>query len=242
MATLLFIPGLLLTPRLFDEQVAALRGRFDIAFADTLGMSSITAMAEKALAGHEDGDLVPIGLSMGGYVALEIARLAPERLAGLVVMDSNASTDSPSRRAERQRLIDMSGTGKFRGVTKTLLAQFVAEASLDDETVTRPVMAMAEEVGRDNFLLQQEAIMGRRDQFGTLEALECPCLFLVGAEDAPFLEPVRRMADTVGDGTYVEIEGAGHLPTIEQPDAVNAALSEFLQRTGAEPTGRGQSA
>ena len=233
MATLLFIPGLLLTPRLFDAQVAGLESRFDIAFADTLGMDSIAAMAERALAatpGRDgDGELIPIGLSMGGYVALEIARLAPGRVGGLVVMDSNAATDSPEKRDERLRMVEMSAHGRFRGITRTLLAQLVAEASIGDEAIVGSVMGMAEEVGRDNFLLQQEAIMGRREQFDTLEGLACPCLFLVGSEDTPFLEPVRRMADTVENGAYVEIKGAGHLPPVEKPEAVTAALADFLE-------------
>ena len=227
MPTLVFIPGLMLTPRLYDPQVAAFRDRFPIAFGDTLNKGNITAMAEAALAATED-EIIPVGLSMGGYVALEMARLAPQRLKGLIIMDSNAATDSPDRKAERQRLIDMSGLGKFRGVTKTLLAQFIAHANLNDETITMPIMAMAEEVGRDNFILQQQAIMSRRDQFDTLRQLDIPGLFIVGSEDIAFLEPVRDMAAAMKNSTYVEIADAGHLPTLEEPDAVIDAIEGFL--------------
>ena len=227
MPTLVFIPGLMLTPRLYDPQVAAFRDRFPIAFGDTLNKGNITAMAEAALAATED-EIIPVGLSMGGYVALEMARLAPQRLKGLIIMDSNAATDSPDRKAERQRLIDMSGLGKFRGVTKTLLAQFIAHANLNDETITMPIMAMAEEVGRDNFILQQQAIMSRRDQFDTLRQLDIPGLFIVGSEDIAFLEPVRDMAAAMKNSTYVEIADAGHLPTLEEPDAVIDAMEGFL--------------
>ena len=227
MPTLVFIPGLMLTPRLYDPQVAAFRERFPIVFGDTLNQGNITAMAEAALAATED-EIIPVGLSMGGYVALEMARLAPERLKGLIIMDSNAATDSPDRKAERQRLIEMSGLGKFRGVTKTLLAQFIAHANLNDETITTPIMAMAEEVGRDNFILQQQAIMSRRDQFDTLRQLDIPGLFIVGSEDIAFLEPVRDMAAAMKNSTYVEIADAGHLPTLEEPEAVIDAMEGFL--------------
>ena len=227
MPTLVFIPGLMLTPRLYDPQVAAFRDRFPIAFGETLNMDSITAMAEAALATTEDA-IIPVGLSMGGYVALEMARLAPERLRGLIVMDSNAATDSTDRKAERQRLIDMSSLGKFRGVTKTLLAQFIAHANLDDETITMPIMTMAEQVGRENFILQQQAIMSRRDQFDTLRRLDIPGLFIVGSEDIAFLEPVRDMAAAMKNSTYVEIADAGHLPTLEEPEAVIDAMEGFL--------------
>ena len=217
----------MLTPRLYDPQVAAFRDRFPIAFGDTLNKGNITAMAEAALAATDD-EIIPVGLSMGGYVALEMARLAPQRLKGLIIMDSNAATDSPDRKAERQRLIDMSGLGKFRGVTKTLLAQFIAHANLNDETITMPIMAMAEEVGRDNFILQQQAIMSRRDQFDTLRQLDIPGLFIVGSEDIAFLEPVRDMAAAMKNSTYVEIADAGHLPTLEEPEAVIEAMEGFL--------------
>ena len=227
MPTLVFIPGLMLTPRLYDPQVAAFRERFPIVFGDTLNQGNITAMAEAALAATED-EIIPVGLSMGGYVALEMARLAPQRLKGLIIMDSNAATDSPDRKAERQRLIEMSGLGKFRGVTKTLLAQFIAHANLNDETITMPIMAMAEEVGRDNFILQQQAIMSRRDQFDTLRQLDIPGLFIVGSEDIAFLEPVRDMAAAMKNSTYVEIADAGHLPTLEEPEAVIDAMEGFL--------------
>ena len=227
MPTLVFIPGLMLTPRLYDPQVAAFRERFPIVFGDTLNRGNITAMAEAALAATED-EIIPVGLSMGGYVALEMARLAPQRLKGLIIMDSNAATDSPDRKAERQRLIEMSGLGKFRGVTKTLLAQFIAHANLNDETITMPIMAMAEEVGRDNFILQQQAIMSRRDQFDTLRQLDIPGLFIVGSEDIAFLEPVRDMAAAMKNSTYVEIADAGHLPTLEEPEAVIDAMEGFL--------------
>ena len=227
MPTLVFISGLMLTPRLYDPQVAAFRDRFPIAFGETLNMDSITAMAEAALATTEDA-IIPVGLSLGGYVALEMARLAPERLRGLIVMDSNAATDSTDRKAERQRLIDMSSLGKFRGVTKTLLAQFIAHANLDDETITMPIMTMAEQVGRENFILQQQAIMSRRDQFDTLRQLDIPGLFIVGSEDIAFLEPVRDMAAAMKNSTYVEIADAGHLPTLEEPEAVIDAMEGFL--------------
>ena len=232
MARLLFIPGMLLTPRVFEAQAGALHGRAEIGFAGTLGMSSIAEMAERALEESGGDALVPVGLSMGGYVALEIARLAPDRVSALVIMDSNAGTDSPERREERQRIIEASGVGQFRGVTRGLLESILSEASLESETLADTVMEMAGEVGRDNFILQQRAVMGRRDQFDTLAALDCPLLFMVGSEDEPYIEPMRRMAEAAGEADYVEIEGAGHLPPIETPEDVNAALAGFLERNG----------
>lgn len=231
MTTLIFTPGLLLTSRLFDEQVAVLRGQYIVHHATNTGMDSITAMAEAAL-GAVDGDILPIGLSMGGYVTLEIARLAPERLKGIVVMDSNAISDPPEKREERQRLIEMSSMGKFKGVTRTLLPRLVSAINVNDETITRPIMEMAVETGQANFALQQKAIMTRRDQFDTLRGLDCPGLFIAGEDDAltpP--EQIRAMADAMPRGRYAEIRDCGHLPPLENPELLNEILLEFLATT-----------
>lgn len=228
MATLALIPGLLLTRDLFKHQISLLEDQFDLYHANTLGMNAITLMAEHVL-DNTSGKIIPIGLSMGGYITLEIARLAPDRLAGLVVMDSAATADDDDKIKQRKALIEMSKIGKFKGVTRTLLPNLIAPQHLNDEHLTKPIMAMAEEVGQINFTHQQIAIMGRRDQFDTLKRLDLPSLFIVGEHDA--LTPpqkARDMAAAVKNSRYVEIAGAGHLPTMEAPAAVNEALIEFL--------------
>lgn len=228
MPTVALIPGLLLTRDLFKHQIPILENRFDLFHAHTLGMNAITLMAEHVL-DNTSGKIIPIGLSMGGYITLEIARLAPDRLAGIVVMDSAANADDDDKIQQRKALIEMSKIGKFKGVTRTLLPNLIAPQHLEDESLTKPIMAMAEEVGQENFTHQQIAIMGRRDQFDTLKRLNVPSLFMVGAHDA--LTPpqkARDMAAAAKNSRYVEIADAGHLPTMEAPNAVNQALIEFL--------------
>ena len=230
MPTLAFIPGLLLTEQLFAHQSASLSGQYPIHHARTLGLDSITAMAEAVL-DAVDGQIIPIGLSMGGYVALELARIAPERLDALVVMDSNAETDDDDKREQRRALIELSQHGKFKGVTRSLLPNFIAPHHLDNPEVADMVMAMTEEVGRENFTLQQTAIMNRQNQFDALKKLNIPSFFIVGELDT--LTPPQMaidMADAVRGSQFVEIANAGHLPTVESPQDVTATLSGFLKR------------
>ncbi|MCE2517757.1 MAG: alpha/beta fold hydrolase [Alphaproteobacteria bacterium] len=230
MFTLVFIPGLLLTRDLFADQSSALGANYPVHHAVTTGMDSITAMAQKVL-DDVSGPIIPIGLSMGGYVTLELARLAPDRLSAMVVMDSNAETDGLDKRTQRQALIELSQHGKFKGVTRSLLPNFIAPHHLDNPDVADVVMAMTESVGRENFTLQQTAIMTRRDQFDTLRAWAKPSLFMVGELDT--LTPpqmVLDMADATRGSHYVEIANAGHLPTVESPDDVTVALTGFLER------------
>jgi len=228
MATLVLSPGLLLTRRLYAGLEESLAGRYPIHHTDTTGLDSITAMAARVL-DETTGPLIPIGLSMGGYITLEIARLAPERVQALIIMDSNAIADSEERRAERRKLVEMSKVGRFKGVTSVLMPRFIAEKHLDNVKITGPVVEMAQEIGQENFALQQQAIMTRRDQFDTLKGLIQPGLFVVGALDTltpP--EQVKAMAAAMTNSSYVEIEGSGHLPPLEAPAAVNAAILAFL--------------
>lgn len=228
MITLIFSPGLLLTKKLYAGLERHLDGRYPIHHTDTTGADTITAMAERAL-DQTTGLIIPVGLSMGGYITLEMARLAPERLRALVIMDSNATADTQERREERRKLIEMSKIGRFKGVTSALMPKFIARRNLGDERITGAVTEMAQEIGRDNFILQQNAIMSRRDQFDTLSGLDMPGLFVVGSEDTltpP--EQVREMADAMTDSTYVEIRNSGHLPPLEDPVSVNRAVENFL--------------
>ena len=231
--TPIFIPGLILTRDIFAAQIDGLVHPTAAKTADTLGHDSITAMAEAALA-LADGPLVPVGISMGGYIAMEMARLAPQRLAGIALLNTQHRADPPERRKQREATIDMAQSDGFRGVTRHLLKSFLSPAAMEDETLVARVIAMAEEVGRENFVLQQRAILGRRDQSDTLGALTVPALVLGGALDT--LTPPqasRDMAELIPDAELVIMEEIGHLSTIEAPDEVTDILNAYLARLAA---------
>ena len=226
----IFIPGLVLTGDIFAAQMAGLAHPAAPLVADTLGRDSITAMAEAALA-LANGPLVPVGISMGGYIAMEMARLAPERLAGIALLNTQHRADPPERRKQREATIDMAQSDRFLGVTRHLLKSFLSPAAMEDETLVARVIAMAEEVGRENFVLQQRAILGRRDQSDTLAALNVPALVLGGGLDT--LTPPqasRDMAELIPDAELVIMEEIGHLSTIEAPDEVTDILNAYLAR------------
>ena len=231
--TPIFIPGLILTRDIFAAQIDRLVHPAAAKTADTLGRDSITAMAEAALA-LADGPLVPVGISMGGYIAMEMARLAPERLAGIALLNTQHRADPPERRKQREATIDMAQSDRFRGVTRHLLKSFLSPVAMEDETLVARVIAMAEEVGRENFVLQQRAILGRRDQSDTLGALTVPALVLGGGLDT--LTPPqasRDMAELIPDAELVIMEEIGHLSTIEAPDEVTDILNAYLARLAA---------
>ena len=123
MSQILFIPGLLCTSAIFQSQFAAFEGVADCHVASTIEMESIEEMADAALA-QMSGTFSVLGFSMGGYVALEVARRAPDRVEGLALVSTSARPDTPEKKQARAELVNLSKIGKFKGVTPRLLPRF----------------------------------------------------------------------------------------------------------------------
>ena len=230
MTQLIFIPGLLCTEALFASQITAFEGLYDIQIAPTTSRSSITDMAEAARELITDRAVI-IGLSMGGYVALELALRYPEAVAGLGLLSTSARADDDERRKMREELIRLSSIGRFKGVTPRLLPRFLSPEALANDIITSTVMSMAETIGQENFVLQQRAIIARQDQRPNLSALSMPSLVLCGLQDEltpPHLS--EEMADKLGNAELVLIERCGHLSTLEAADTVNSALQRLIER------------
>jgi len=226
---LLFLPGLLCDGRLWRDQVAGLAG-VRCVVADLTHDDSLGAMADRALrAVPGDVRLAVCGLSMGGYVAFEIMRRAPGRVARLALFDTSARPDTPEQTRRRRGLLALSESGMFRGVTPRLLPQLLAPAHVAGP-LGAEVMAMAERVGRPAFHRQQRAIMHRPDSRPDLASIAVPTLVGVGEEDAltpPHL--AEEMAAGIPGARLARIPGAGHLPPMETPAAVADLLRDWLQ-------------
>lgn len=225
--TLLLLPGLLCDGRLWRDQAAALAPLARAVVADLTLDDRVEAMAARAIAAIA-GPFALAGLSMGGYVAFEVMRQAPERVTRLALLDTSARPDTPEQTRRRRGLISLSRSGRFRGVTPRLLPQLIHPARLDGPLAAE-VMAMAERVGQDAFLRQQAAIMHRPDSRPGLGRITVPTLVGVGAEDA--LTPpalAAELAAMIPGARLRHFADAGHLPTMETPEAVNAALAGWL--------------
>lgn len=236
---LLLLPGLLCDAALWAPQRAALADIAETAVADLTRHDSVAGMAEAALAGAPDRFALA-GLSMGGYVALEIIRRAPERVTRLALLDTSARPDSDEASRRRRGLIALSRAGRFKGVTPRLLPSLVHPDRLDDAPLTEVVMAMAERVGQAAFIRQQTAIMTRPDSRPGLPAIACPTLVLCGRDDTltpPALS--EEMAGAIPGATLELVESCGHLSTLERPEEVNRALHQWLAR---DPSGSGRAA
>ena len=223
---ILFLPGLLCDERLWREQLAAFPGS---TVADFTHDSTIEDMAARAL-GAVDGRFSLAALSMGGYVALAIMRMAPDRVARLALLDTSARSDSPEQAKRRRGLMAMTRSNRFRGVTPKLLPQLVHPDRLSDQILCQAVLDMAERVGQQAFLRQQQAILTRIDSRPHLANIICPTLVAVG--EADILTPpvlADEMAEMIPHATRLTIPNAAHLPPMERPDDVNAILRDWLR-------------
>jgi pimeloyl-ACP methyl ester carboxylesterase len=225
---LILLPGLLCDEALWSHQTSYLSEIADITVADLTGRDSVSALAADVL------DKAPprfalAGLSMGGYVALEIVRQAPERVLKLALIDTNARSDTDEQRRKRRGLMALADRGEFRGVTPRLLPVLVHPDRTNDAELTGEVMAMAERVGRDAFLRQQKLNMDRPDSRPMLPSISCPTLVLCGRQDAiSTLEMHAEMADAIPGARLAVVEECGHLATLERPHAATALMRDWL--------------
>lgn len=228
--TLVLIPGLLNDAELWARQVPMLDDLVDrIVIPDTTAHEDIRETAAQVLA-ETDGDLAVAGLSMGGYVAQEILRQAPERVERLALIDTSARRDSADQRRRRTGLIELADKGRFKGVTPRLLPMLVHRSRLEDEAVTRPIFDMAARIGKDGFVRQQKAILSRDDSRDLLAGIAVPTLVMCGRDDQ--LTPLalsEEMAAAIPGATLHVIDTCGHLPALEHPEACGAAMRAWLE-------------
>lgn len=224
---LVLLPGLLCDARLWQQQADDLADIATPWIADLTQDDSIPAMAARVLA-QAPQRFALAGLSMGGYVALEIMRQAPERVTRLALLDTSAAPDSEARQAERERAIKTLGLGRFMGVTEAMLPQLVHKSHVRGP-VGATVRAMAKEVGQQAFVHQQQAILTRADSRPLLPAIAVPTLIAVGDDDRMTPPPLAEAMHRAIPGARLHrFAQCGHLPPLEQPEATSAVLRDWL--------------
>jgi len=225
---LVLLPGLLCDEALWGHPARYLADIAQITVAGIHHHDNIIDLA-RAVLEEAPARFALAGLSMGGYVALEVLRQAPERVVKLALLNTNARADTAEQARRRRALMALAMRGRFQGVTQRLLSTLIHPERLEDAGLTGTITAMAERLGRDAFLKQQAAILGRPDSRPGLHAIRCPTLVIVGREDA--LSPPDRaveMAEGIPGGKLAIIERCGHLAPLEQPEATTALLRLWL--------------
>ena len=197
---------------------------------DTTLDDSFAAMVQRALE-RAPPRFALAGLSMGGYVALEFWRQAPERVNRLALLDTSARADDDAALKRRRSFIQQAEQGWFKGVTPRLLPAFIHPDRIADTALVEAISEMAEAVGREAFLRQQKAIMARSDSLTNLAGIDVPTMVICGRQDAATpLVLSEEIADRIPGARLCVVEECGHLSAMERPHAVTALMRDWLLR------------
>ncbi len=225
---LVLLPGMPLDAALWDHQTGHLADVADVRVGDLTRADSMSGLARAVLADAPERFALG-GLSMGGYVAFEILRQAPERVVKLALLDTSARPDTPEQTANRKDAVAMIARGRMHQVVAANLPRLVHPQRVQDAALVGSLKAQAQRIGQDGFARQQTAIMNRPDSRPDLAAIRCPTLVLCGRQDVITPPAVHEeMAAGIPGARLVLIEDCGHLSPMEQPQAVTALLREWM--------------
>lgn len=227
-AQIVFLPGLLCDARVFAAQTRALAPFADTKVADFTDAASITRMGEIALAAF-DGPVTIVGFSMGGRAALEAVRLAPQRVERLVLMDTGAHPGSEKEIPGRLAVIELAHKEGMKALAAKWLPPMLHPARETDPALIAPLTEIVLGMTPAIHERQIRALMGRPDARPMLPRIACPTLVMVGRQDRwATLEQHEALAAAIPGSRLAVIEDAGHFACFERPEAVNAALLDFL--------------
>lgn len=238
---LLLLPGMMCDARLWRPQQDALD--LPVFHADMTTTDNFHDMAAAVL-GSAPPEFALAGLSMGGILAFEIWRQAPERVTHMALLDTNPHAEAPERRSLRLQQIETALTGGLRELAiESLKPLYLARSRRDDAALLNTILDMALDLGPEVFRRQSLALRDRIDSVPTLPTISCPTTVICGDEDT--VCPVsyhELMAARIPRAKLVVIDDCGHLATLEQPGIVTRELAELLQHEalgyrGVEPPG-----
>ena len=234
MDTLLLLPGLLCDASVWAPQVEGLRDICDVRpFPNFYGFDSLQSMARGVLGTAPDRFHV-CGHSMGGRVAFEIYRLAPERVRSLLLFDTGTDAAQPGELESRGSLVELGRTKGMDAVAAKWLPPMVHPKRLNDEAFMAALTAMVCRATPEIFARQQHALLTRPDAAPMLGSIKCPTLVGCGADDA--WSPVsvhEQIAAAIPGARLVVIPGSGHMVSVEAPDALNAVLRGSMREQGS---------
>lgn len=227
---ILLIPGLNCSGHIFARLAPELWRFGPVMVADHRTGETMAEIAAAILA-DAPPRFVLGGYSMGGYIAFEILRQAPERVTRLILMDTQAAPDTPEQSGKRRDGITLAGQGRYETLLATRFPFIVHADNTSDRALRRAYLDMAIDLGPEAFIRHSRAIISRKDSRPGLSGIGIPTLILVGEADqvTPVAES-RKMAREIKGAELVSIPGAGHLAPLEQPAAYNAAICDWLSQ------------
>ena len=227
---LVLVPGMMCDARLYGPQIELLSREMNLMVACATRGERVEEIASDILMACPQ-KFALAGLSMGGIIAMEILRRAPERVTRIALMDSNPQAETPQTSVAYEPMIVGVKAGRLDEVMRGFMKPDYLAPGPRRMEVLALMAEMARDLGPQVFLRQVRALQKRRDQQATLRKCKVPALVLCGAHDR--LTPVKRhefMAGLIPYAKLVVLDDAGHVPTLEAPDAVTQALREWMDQ------------
>ncbi len=225
---IVFIPGLMCTARIYQHQAEELGQTHPVLLANHWSHDSMAGIAGSILDAAPERFALA-GTSMGGYVAFEIMRQAPQRVSKLILMSTSAKPDTPERSTDRRKQVDGARKHGLRAGTAALYPKLVHPARHEDLTLLNAFHEMAEHLGVEAFARQIEAIIGRADSRPLLGEISVPTLVVAGAEDKLITpDNSEEIANGIKGARLATVELCGHMGMIERPETYTKLIADFL--------------
>ena len=230
---LILIPGLMCDSAVWEHQARTLSALTTVDIADHGTLDSLGKMADAVLE-RAPARFALAGHSMGGRVAFEVLRRAPERVAAAALLDTAYAPLSPGSEgaqeaAGRFALLEIARNEGMRAMGTAWVKKMVHPDRLPDRLLLDSILTMIARKTPDIFAAQIKALLERPDATPLLEKIQCPTLILCGRQDAwSGLQRHEEMAERIRNSRLVVVEDCGHMSTMERPEAVTAALCDWL--------------
>ncbi len=233
--SLVLLPGLSCDDAVWAHARDACAPRADVHIATYGTLDSLPAMARHVL-DSIGGDLAVAGHSMGGRVALEMFRLAPDRIRGIALLDTGTQPLAAGEAGEREvagrhELVDIARRDGMAAMAQRWVQGMVWKPRLSDKLLVDGIVAMFARGSAEIFAAQIRALIARPDASGLLPRITCPALVLCGEDDswAPAARH-REMAQRIPGAILTLVPECGHMCTLERPEAVTQALLDWWGR------------
>lgn len=225
----ILVPGLVCSPRIYAPQIPALWQSGPVMLANHIRDNTMAGIAKRILDEAPERFAIA-GHSMGGYICLEVMRQAPERVTRLALLSTSARPETPEATERRRGWIAETKAGGYHAVLDKLFANFVHPSRTKDANLYKTVRDMGDDVGPEAFVHQLEAIMTRADARPLLPSIKCPTLVLTSDTDNTVPNALStELAEGIPGAKLVVIPDCGHLPQLEKPEAVTAAMLDWLK-------------
>lgn len=225
---ILLLPGTLCNEMLWENQIDILSKYTDVYVGDVTKSDSIEKIAEDVLK-EAPPNFILAGLSLGGMVALEIMKQAPERVKKLALLDTNPHLPTNKQITVWKKFIQIAVAGKFNEITEKHLLKSLLSSHNSNTHLESIVIRMSEETGKEVMVRQMLALMTRTEFKSILPTINIKTYVLVGSDDVVCpVEMSKYIADNIADSELIIIDGAGHLSSLEQPEVVTESLLKLV--------------